>query len=75
MHGTKDIIREATTLPVEERAVVVDSLLRSLNPPDAEIDKAWVKVAQRRLADMRSGRVQPVPGTKVFAKVKERFAR
>ena len=75
MHGTKDIIREAATLPVEERAIVVDSLLRTLNPPNAEIDRAWVRIAQRRLADMRSGRVQPVPGDQVFAKVKERFAR
>ena len=75
MHGTKDIIQEAATLPVEERAIVVDSLLRTLNPPDTEIDRAWVRIAQRRLADLRSGRVQPVPGDQVFAKVKERFAR
>lgn len=75
MHGTKDIIQEAATLPVEERVIVVDSLLRTLNPPDAEIDKAWVRIAQRRLADLRSGRVQPVPGDQVFAKIKERFAR
>ncbi|MFA7256451.1 MAG: addiction module protein [Kiritimatiellales bacterium] len=75
MHGTKEIIREAATLPVEERVIVVDSLLRTLNPPDAEIDKAWVRIAQRRLADLRAGRAQPVPGDQVFAKVKERFAR
>ena len=75
MHGTKDIIKEAATLPVEERAIVVDSLLRTLNPPDAEIDKAWVRIAQRRLADLRSGRVQSIPGDQVFAKVRERFAR
>ena len=75
MHGTKDIIKEAATLPVEERAIVVDSLLRTLNSPDAEIDKAWVRIAQRRLADLRSGRVQPVPGDQVFAKVRERFAQ
>jgi putative addiction module component (TIGR02574 family) len=75
MHGTKDIIREAATLPVEERAIVVDSLLRTLNPPNTEIDRAWTRIARRRLADLRSGRVQPVPGDRVFAKVKERFAR
>ena len=75
MHGTKDIIQEAAMLPVEERAIVVDSLLRTLNSPDAEIDRAWVRIAQRRLADLRSGRVQPVPGDQVFAKVRERFAQ
>ena len=75
MHGTKEIIQEAASLPVEERAIVVDSLLRTLNPPDAEIDRAWVRIAQRRLADLRAGRVQSVSGDQVFAKVKERFAR
>ena len=75
MHGTKDIIQEAATLPVEERAIVVDSLLRTFNPPNAEIDRAWARIAQRRLVDLRSGRVQPVSGDQVFAKVKQRFAR
>ena len=75
MHGTKEIIQKAATLPVEERAIVVDSLLRTLNPPDAEIDSAWVRIAQRRLADLRSGRVQPITGDQVFVKVRERFAR
>lgn len=75
MHGTKEIIQEAATLPVEERVFVVDSLLRTLNPPDAEIDKAWARIAQQRLADLRSGRVQPVPGDQVFTRIKERFAR
>jgi len=75
MHGTKDIIREAATLPVEERAIVVDSLLRTLNPPDSRIDRAWVRIAQQRLMDLRTGRIQPIPGDKVFAKIKKRFAR
>ena len=73
MYGTKDIIREAAMLPVEERVLVVDSLLRTLNPPDTEVDKVWAQVAVRRLEDLRSGRVQPVPGDQVFAKVRERF--
>lgn len=47
MHSVKEIIQEATALPVEERVVVVDSLLRSLNVPTPDIDKAWVGVARR----------------------------
>ena len=74
MHGTRDIIREAVTLPVEERALVIDSLLRSLNPPDPEIDRKWAAVAKRRLEELRSGRVNPVLGEDVFAKIRQRFA-
>ena len=73
MHGTKEIIQEVEALPVEERALVIDSLLRTLNPPSPGIDRKWVAVAKRRLAELRSGRVKPVPGEKVFSKVHKRF--
>lgn len=75
MHSAKEIIEEATLLPLEERAIVVDSLLRTLNPPDSEIDRAWVELAKLRMAELRSGRVKPVPGDHVFSQIKERFAK
>lgn len=73
MPSTAEIIREAASLPVEERTVVIDSLLRSLNPPDPETDRKWAAVAKRRLEELRSGRVKPVPGEEVFAKIRQRF--
>jgi putative addiction module component (TIGR02574 family) len=75
MRGIKEIIQEAESLPVEERAMVIDSLLRSLNPPSMEIDREWVKVAKRRLVELRSGAVKPIPGNEVFAKIRERFEK
>lgn len=74
MPSTSEIIHEAETLPVEERALVVDSLLRSLNQPDPEIDRKWAAVAKRRLEELRSGRVKPIPGDQVFANIRRRFA-
>jgi putative addiction module component (TIGR02574 family) len=69
----KDLIKEAVALPVEERAMVVDSLLRSLNPPESEIDKKWAAVARKRLEEIRSGTVAAVPGEQIFAKIWKRF--
>ncbi len=71
--NTKQLIDEAVSLPVEERALVVDSLLRSLNQPESQIDRKWAAVAQRRLAEIRSGAVEPVPGEEAFEKVWKRF--
>ena len=65
----RELIDEAEALPVEERALVVDSLLRSLNPPESEIDQQWASLAQKRLKEIRASDVQTVPGEDVFAKI------
>ena len=65
----KELIDQAEALPVEERALVVDSLLRSLNPPESRIDEKWAMVARKRLEDIRSGAVRTIPGEDVFAKI------
>lgn len=71
--NTKDLINEAVSLPVEERALIVDSLLRSLNQPESEIDKKWAAVAKRRLTKIKTGAVEAVPGQEVFSKIWQRF--
>ena len=59
---TADLIAEAISLPVEERALVVDFLLKSLNSPETDVDEKWAVVAKRRLAELRIGEVEAVPG-------------
>ncbi len=71
--NTKQLIDEAASLPVEERALVVDSLLRSLNQPESEVDKKWAVVANRRLAELRNGSVKALPGEEVFKRIWERL--
>ena len=70
---TDDLIVEATSLPVEDRARVADCILKSLNPPESEADQKWAAAAKRRLAELRSGQARPVPGDEVFAKIWKRF--
>jgi putative addiction module component (TIGR02574 family) len=71
---TKDLIAEAISLPVEERAVVVESILNSLNPPDPVVDNKWISVAKLRLSELRSGAVEAVPGDEVFSRIWDRFS-
>jgi len=73
MQSAEEIIREAESLPVEQRAIIVDRLLRTLNPPDPAIDSEWIRLASRRLAELRSGDVKPVPAEAVFARIEKRF--
>jgi len=74
MITTAEIIHEAESLPVEQRALVVDALLRTLNPPDPEIDRKWAAVAHRRLEELRTGKVKAIPGDEVFKNIRNRFS-
>lgn len=75
MRATKEIIEEAESLPVEERVIVIDSLLRTINPPLADAEIEWMNVAKRRLAELRSGQVKAVPGNEVFSRIRNRFEK
>ncbi len=75
MMKTTELIDEVASLPVEERARVVDTLLRSLNAPESVIDTAWMDVAQRRLDELRAGRVEAVPGDAVFERIRQRYEK
>ena len=75
MPETKKLIDEALSLPVEERARLVNSLLESLNMSDPAIDKKWTAVAKQRLEELRSEKVKPIPGDEVFDRVNKRFSK
>jgi len=74
MREVMDVVREVKSLPVEKRTFIVDALLRSLNPPDSEIDKKWGNLATRRLKELRSGEVNTISSDEMFVKIKQRFA-
>ena len=72
---TSDLIAEAISLPVEERALFIDSLLKSLNLPESEIDKQWSGMAKKRLEDLRLGKVKSISGDKVFEKIWTKYKK
>ena len=71
---TKELITEIISLPVEDRVIVVDTVLKSMNPTDLETEKKWIATAQKRASELRSGTVKPVPGDEVFNKIWNRLS-
>jgi len=77
MSGTPEkIIEEALSLPSNERIVLVERLLESLNLPiQVEIDRLWAEEAERRLSQIERGEVDLIPGNEVFAKIGRKYQR
>jgi len=70
------IYNEVLDLPTDERLSLLDKLLHVITVPTApEIEKAWLEESHKRLADIRSGRVQTIPGEVVFKEIKARFRK
>ena len=59
--------RDAMLLSRQERALLVESLLATLDPRD-EIDaeELWVQEAERRYQEYRAGRIASKPATQVL---------
>ena len=65
----EDLLSAALKLPLDERAALADRLLRSLDElPEPERKKLWLEVADRRLQEMREGKVREIPAGEVFAR-------
>lgn len=73
-NSTKKLIEKIESLPVEERAMVADSVLKTLNPIDSEIENHWIKTAERRLDEIKSGKADKISGERVFEKIQKRFS-
>jgi putative addiction module component (TIGR02574 family) len=73
MLEAEELIKEAVSLPVELRARLVDELLKSLNPPQAAIDELWAAEAERRVSEIESDKVKPIPGEQVFEELRKRL--
>lgn len=67
---------EALKLPASSRADLAEKLVGSLHlDEDAGHRREWEEEAQRRLEDVRTGRVETIPGEQVFAEIRQMFAR
>jgi len=60
------ILQEALQLTPQERYIVVESLLQSLDKPDDSVDNIWANEAENRLQNYRDSEVETIPFEEVF---------
>ncbi len=59
--SNKEILEQAMALKPEERLMIVEGLLKSLDEPDQKIDEIWAEEAEKRLKAYREGRLEGIP--------------
>ena len=60
-----DLLKKALALPPEARAALAGSLLESLDDTvDSSAEEEWSREIARRIEELDSGKVKPVPWAK-----------
>ena len=68
MTSTDNIFEKVSSLSPFEKAQLIDKLISSLDKPDKQIDKLWVKEAEDRIDAYDQGKLKAVSLEKVFQK-------
>jgi putative addiction module component (TIGR02574 family) len=71
---TDDFISMVESLPVDIKTKLIEKILNSLHPSQKEIDELWAKEAERRVKDIKTGKVKTIAGDEVFREIQKRFS-
>ena len=67
-----EVLKNALSLEVRDRATLAERLLASLEEiTEEEADHLWTEKAERRLKEYRAGRAQAVQADEVHAKAEQ----
>jgi putative addiction module component (TIGR02574 family) len=69
--AARELESEALKLSRRQRARLAQRLISSLDQEvDADAERLWLPEAERRLAELRSGKVAAIPAEQVLKKVR-----
>ncbi len=63
---SKDVLEKALKLKPDERFMVVEGLIKSLDEPDSSLDAIWAEEAEKRLRAYRLGDLEGIPMEEIF---------
>ncbi|MFN0138896.1 MAG: addiction module protein [Pyrinomonadaceae bacterium] len=72
---TMEIMDVVDSLPIDMKLELIDHLLESISPSKKEVEEAWKVEAERRIEEVRSGKVKTIPVDEVFAEIERDFGK
>ena len=70
---TNELISLVESLPVDIKTKLIEKILNSLHPSQKEIDELWAKEAERRVEDIKKGKIKTISCREVFKEIHKRF--
>ena len=64
--SNKEILKQAMKLKPDERFLLIEGLIQSLDEPDKNIDEIWAIEAEKRLKAYREGKLEGIPMDDIF---------
>jgi putative addiction module component (TIGR02574 family) len=70
-----EVLGKALALSSEDRGLVIDRLIASLDEGPAEegVEEAWGEEVKRRVDDIRAGKVEMIPGEEIRRRLAARL--
>jgi len=60
------ILKEALQLNPQDKFLIIDTLLKSLDKPDAELNSVWENESEKRLQSYKNNKTQTISFEEVF---------
>jgi putative addiction module component (TIGR02574 family) len=70
-----ELLQKVLELSDRDRGLLIDRLIESLDegPAEAGVEEAWAREIKRRVDEVRSGKVEMVPGEEVGRRLSRRL--
>ncbi len=69
MESSKILLKKALQLNPQEKHIIIEGLLLSLDEPNKDIDEIWTVEAERRLIAYRTGKLKGVQYEEIFGEM------
>ena len=69
MEASRELLEKALELKPQDKIILLEGILDSLDEPDKSIDEIWALEAEKRLKAYRTGKLKGINFEKVFGEM------
>ena len=66
MEASKELLKKALELKPQDKILLLEGIIESLDEPDKNIDQIWTEEAEKRLNAYREGKIKGVSYREIF---------